>query len=296
MSSQSLQCQTDLTQVVETSLSIATGANQCKHTYAELPIQIDLFSQSHPVKFISQHHPVNLIQSTSSSPPQPVHPIQSTSSSPPHPVQRIQSSSSRQPHPVNLTQSTASSQPHPVRLIQFNSSSPYSVRPAQSCQVSPIQSTKPSHPHPVNLIRPTSFQLHLVKLIQLILPLLSCLVMLSLFFRLIPTQTVWKEERRYRMRVAEEGQLYTQHSFSHWVLIRLHISSRKDICKRIRGIFVVGRTSGFTKEKCVNCGFITKIRGKRNIAHLWIWISLDYNQMFPLEFGVTAPGGSSSIS
>ena len=37
------------------------------------------------------------------------------------------------------------------------------------------------------------------------------------------------------MREAEEGKLYIQHSFSHWVLMRLHISSRKDIYRRIRG-------------------------------------------------------------
>ena len=84
-----------------------------------------------------------------------------------------------------------------------------------------------------------------------------------------------------------------QYSFSHWVLMRLHMSSRKDIYKRTWGIFAVGRTSGFTKEKCVNHSFITKIRGKRNTVHLWIWISLDYNQVFPLEFGVTTPRGSS---
>ena len=44
----------------------------------------------------------------------------------------------------------------------------------------------------------------------------------------------------------------------------------------------MGRTSGFTKEKCVSHRFITKAREKRNKANLWIWISLDYNQMFPL--------------
>ncbi len=60
-----------------------------------------------------------------------------------------------------------------------------------------------------------------------------------------------KEGRSYQMREAEEGELYMQHSFSHWVLMRLHISSRKDIYKRTRGIFVMGRTSGFDKEKCV---------------------------------------------
>ena len=36
-----------------------------------------------------------------------------------------------------------------------------------------------------------------------------------------------KEGRKYKMRVAEEGELYMQHYFSHWVLMRLHISSRK---------------------------------------------------------------------
>ena len=50
------------------------------------------------------------------------------------------------------------------------------------------------------------------------------------------------------MKEAEEGELYMQHSFSHWVLMRLHISSRKDIYRRIKGIFAMGRTSGFTKE------------------------------------------------
>ena len=86
-----------------------------------------------------------------------------------------------------------------------------------------------------------------------------------------------------------------QHFFSHWVLMRLHISSMKGISERIRG-FAMGRTSGFTEEKCVNHSFMTKTRGKRNKAYPWIWISLDYNQMFPLEFGVTASGGSSYIS
>ena len=87
-----------------------------------------------------------------------------------------------------------------------------------------------------------------------------------------------------------------QHSIFLWVLMRLYTSLRKDIYKRIRGIFVMGRTSGFTKEKCANHSFIAKTRGKKNKAYLWIWISLEYNQIFPLEFGVTAPRGSPSIS
>ena len=68
-----------------------------------------------------------------------------------------------------------------------------------------------------------------------------------------------KEGRSYQMREAEEGEPYMQHSFSHWVLMRLHISSRKDIYRRIRGIFAMGRTSGFAKEQCVNHSFITKV-------------------------------------
>lgn len=98
------------------------------------------------------------------------------------------------------------------------------------------------------------------------------------------------------MAAAGEGELYVQYSIPHWVLMRLHMSLRKDIGKRIRGIFAIDRTLDLTKEKCVNHNLITKIRGKRGKAHLWIWTSLDYNQMFPLDFGVTAPGGSSSIS
>ena len=97
------------------------------------------------------------------------------------------------------------------------------------------------------------------------------------------------------MTAAREGELYVQYAIPHWVLMRLQISLKKDICKRIRGIFAMDRTLDFAKEKCVNHNFITKIRGKRGRAHLWIWISLDYIKMFALEFGVTAHGGSSSI-
>lgn len=101
------------------------------------------------------------------------------------------------------------------------------------------------------------------------------------------------------MAAAGEGELYVQYSIPHWVLMRLHMSLKKDIGKRITGIFAMDKTLDLTKEKCVNHNLITKIRGKRGKrgkAHLWIWTSLDYNQMFPLDFGVTAPRGSSSIS
>lgn len=109
---------------------ITTGSNQCKHTWAELHVRIDLFSQSDLVNFIyqtasSQPQPVNIINQphlallTSYSPPHPA-----PSSSPPHPVKRIQSSSSGQAHPVNFIQSASSRQPHPVCFIQSTSSGP----------------------------------------------------------------------------------------------------------------------------------------------------------------------------
>ncbi len=50
------------------------------------------------------------------------------------------------------------------------------------------------------------------------------------------------------MREAKEGEIYMQHSFSHWVLMWLHTSLRKDIYKRIGGISAMGRASGLTKE------------------------------------------------
>ena len=70
------------------------------------------------------------------------------------------------------------------------------------------------------------------------------------------------EGRRYRLRAAEERELYMQHFFTHWVLMRLHIISRKGIYKRIRGIFAMGRISGFTKEKCVNHSLSPKYEGR----------------------------------
>ena len=45
----------------------------------------------------------------------------------------------------------------------------------------------------------------------------------------------------------------------------------------------------FTKEKCV-------YHEGREVQHTPLDIGLHTNQMFPLEFGVTAPEGSSSIS
>lgn len=144
--------------------------------------------------------------------------IQPTSSSPAHLVLLLQSSSS-QPHPVNRLYSTSSSPTRPVNLIQ-------SIPPSQPHPVCPIQSTSFSQPHQV---------------------------ILSLFPRPIPTQTLGKEGRnegRYRMAAAGEGELYVQYSILHWVLMRLHMSLKKDIGKRIRGIFAMDRTLDLTKEKC----------------------------------------------
>ena len=64
---------------------------------------------------------------------------------------------------------------------------------------------------------------------------------------------------------------------------------RRTICEAI------GRTSDVTKENSIKHNSITTIQGKMSTAHLWIWISLDDNQMFALKFSVTTPGGSSFI-
>ena len=138
--------------------TITAGSNQCKHTYAELPNQIDLFSQSHLVKFIYERHLVNLSPSALSSQPHPVHPIQSNPSSPPHPVNLIQSSSSSQPHPVNLIQSNSLSQPNLVNLT-------HSASRSSTLPVNLIQSALPTQLYPST----SSSQTHIVDFALVIL-------------------------------------------------------------------------------------------------------------------------------
>ncbi len=75
------------------------------------------FTQTYLFSLIYQPHPLNVIQSTPSSPPYLVNFIQSTLFGQRHPVSLIYSTPLTQPLQVNLAQSTSSSLPHQVSLI-----------------------------------------------------------------------------------------------------------------------------------------------------------------------------------
>ena len=114
--------------------------------------------------------------------------------------------------PVKLMQSTQPSQPHPVK--------PYPV--------SLTQSTSFSHPHPANIIHHP-----------------------QLFLRLISTQTIWKEGRKYRVTEAEEGEPYVQYSFSHWVL--------NETAHKFKERYLIGNQGNFRDEQDLRCYASTKI-------------------------------------
>lgn len=76
-------------------------------------------------------------------------------------------------------------------------------------------------------------------------------------------------------------------------LMRLHISSKNDICKRMRGIFAMGRTSGITKSNTIPSPRYEGREVQHNSGYGSAWTTI---RCPPLEFGVTASGGSSSIS
>lgn len=109
----------------------------------------------------------------------------------------------------NIIQSTSLSQPHLINLINL------------ICLVNLIQSATPGHtssirPYPVSLTQSTSFsQPHPANLIH----------HPQLFLRLIFTQTIWKERRRYRVTEAEEGELFVKQQGGPQTLPRKTASS-----------------------------------------------------------------------
>lgn len=129
--------------------------------------------------------------------------------------------------------------------------------------------------------------LHQVKLIYwLILLWLSCLVILGLLLCPIPTQTVWierrkegrKEDRKELPIERSEGgrKIYATLFFPVGFKVAAYKFEERYLQENW-GHFRNGQGLRLYQGKCVNHNFITKLRGKRNTAHLWIRISLDYN-------------------
>lgn len=196
--------------------------------------------------------------------------------------------STYQLHLVNLSPSGLSGQPHPVHFIKSNSSSPpYPVLLIQSAssgqlhlslprQVNFIQLALSSQFHLVNLNQPTSSFTQSNSIVDFTL-----VIFFGHLQFILPPNTcanrmeVRKKGRRYRLRAAEERELYMQQFFFSLGFNEAAYKFKERYLKENQGNFCNGQDLRLYQREMRQPQFITKIRGKNNTEYLWLEISLD---------------------